>query len=157
AGRAAGALALAARAYRAADPPFAATCLREARRIYQLGRDHPGVRTTRPADFYPEETWIDDMTLAASLLHRVTGEDAYLADALAYARRARSGPGGVDLYNVYALANADLAPQAPDSDRRRLLGYLRDECDLARKRARDPFWLGAEYTWGTAAECAGAG
>lgn len=157
AGRSAAALALAARLYRAADPPLARRCAQAAVAFYACGRQHPGVLTTQPADFYPEESWHGDMALAAEQLYRLTGGKEYLRDALRFAAAAGPGTGAVSLYSIRGLAFAELVPVAPRRDRKRLLQALRAGCDQARSRAHDPFHLAVDLTWGTAGRACGAG
>ncbi|HEU5319269.1 MAG TPA: glycoside hydrolase family 9 protein, partial [Methylomirabilota bacterium] len=88
AGKYAAAFALGAALWRDRDRAFADTLGRKALAAYALGRRHPGVCQTAPAGapyFYEEENWADDMELAAAALHGLTGDAAYLRQALEYA------------------------------------------------------------------------
>jgi endoglucanase len=156
AGRCAAAFAMGARHYRAADPAFAGQCRRAAESVYALGQANPKTLTTEPASFYPERTWHDDMEWGAIELYRTTGQPAYLQQALEFAREA--GPAGEEtsVYNVHALAHYTLVRHAPRAERDRLLHYLRDDAELIRRRADNPYSLGTPYVWGTADAAAGS-
>src|SRR5438552_1227260 len=121
AGRAAAALALAARLYRAAEPDLAHRCADTAVAFYQCGLKHRGVLTTQPADFYPEKSWEPDMALAATHLYRLTNQAGYLQDALRFDSAAGPGEGAVSLYSIHALAHAELFPLVSRRNQRRLL------------------------------------
>lgn len=157
AGRTAAAFAIASRLYRPYAPAYAARCLAAAKSVYALGKKNPKVVTTQPFDFYPEETWQDDMEWGATALYQATSEPAYLTQALEFSRRA--GPAGTytSVYNVHALAHATLYPHAPVADQARLLEYLRVDAEAIRKRSEaSPYGLGVPYVWGTAEAAAGA-
>ncbi len=90
AGKYAAAFALGAMAFADVDPAFADTLREKAVAAYELGRRHPGVCQTAPGRapyFYEEENWVDDMELAAAELHALTGDVAYLEQAVEYAAR----------------------------------------------------------------------
>jgi endoglucanase len=157
AGRSAAALALAARLYQRADPALARRCRQTAVAFYECGLQHPVVVTTQPADFYPEQTWEQDMALAAERLYQLTHEPSYLSDALRFAEVRGTGGGALSLYGLHGLAHAGLVASAGPGDRQRLLAALREDCDQARARATDPFRLAVDLTWGTAGRACGAG
>jgi len=157
AGRTAAALAVASRLYRPYAPAYAARCLEAAKSVYALGLKHPEIVTTKPADFYPEKTWHDDMEWGAVELYKATGEPRYLAQALDFAHLA--GPAGTytSVYNVHALAHGTLYAHAPAADQKRLLEYLRLDAEAIRKHSEaSPYGLGVPYVWGTAEAAAGA-
>jgi hypothetical protein len=88
AGKFASAFALGSLEMRPFDAALADRLRERALAAYRLGRAHPGVCQTAPARapyFYEEGSWVDDMELAAAQLHEVTGEDAYLREAMEYA------------------------------------------------------------------------
>jgi hypothetical protein len=87
AGKFAAAFALGAAIFAERDPAFAQVLSTKALSSYRLGRENPGVCQTAPARapyFYEEANWVDDMELAAALLYEMTGDDAYLREAVAY-------------------------------------------------------------------------
>jgi hypothetical protein len=139
------------------DKPFAARCLQAAQSAYRLGLKTPEVLSTKPADFYPEKTWHDDMEWGAAQLFATTGRREYLEDAIAFSKQA--GPAG-DVPSVYctnAEAHLALYPHVPEPDKQRLLGYIRTDAEAARKKADNPYALGTALIWGTAEAAAGAG
>src|SRR3954447_8231573 len=69
AGRLIAAFALCARVYRASDPALARRCAPAARHVYRLADRHPRrLLSVSPHDFYPEDSWRDDMELGAAEL-----------------------------------------------------------------------------------------
>jgi hypothetical protein len=95
AGKYAAAFALGAATFRAVDPDFAATLATKARAAYEVGKRSPGVCQTAPAGapyFYEEDNWVDDMELGAAELFALTGDSAFMDDALAYAAREPVAP-----------------------------------------------------------------
>ena len=70
------------------DSAFARVLAGRARAAYSLGAAHPGVCQTAPARapyFYEEDSWADDMELAAAQLYALTHEAPYLTAALEFA------------------------------------------------------------------------
>lgn len=156
AGRTAAAFAMASRLYKGTDAEFANRCRGAAETVYRLGVSHPQIVTSKPADFYPETTWTDDMEWAAVELFKATGVRTYLDQALAYSRQAGTAGEPTSVYNTHALAHYALHPHAPAVDRERLLGYLRTDAELTQQRAQNPYGLGTPYVWGTTEVAAGA-
>jgi hypothetical protein len=157
AGRAAAALALAARLFRTAAPAQSRRYQTAAIRFYDCGRRHHGVLTTQPADFYPEKSWEQDMALAAEHLYRLTHSATYLRDAQRLAAVAGPGEGALSLYGLHGLAHEEVLPLVPQRRRKPFLEALRVDCDRAHARARPPFRLAVDPTWGTAGRACGAG
>jgi peptidoglycan/xylan/chitin deacetylase (PgdA/CDA1 family) len=90
AGKFASAFAAAAIAVARSDSSFAAILARRAEAAYAFGKLHPGVCQTAPCSapyFYEEENWVDDMELGAAMLHELSGDSAYLREALAWGDR----------------------------------------------------------------------
>lgn len=112
--------------------------------------------TALPFAFYPEDTWHDDMELGATeiaLAARrlgVAGAGAYLRDAMTYARGYLSAETGdtLNLYDVSALAHADLAAVTTDrKGRAQLVADLRRQVRTGADRAaKDVFHAGGVYT-----------
>jgi len=90
AGKLASAFALGSLELRPFDAELADSLEDRALAAYRLGREHPGVCQTAPAGapyFYEEANWVDDMELAAAQLHELTGNEAYLRQAMEYAEQ----------------------------------------------------------------------
>ncbi|MGI4791669.1 MAG: glycoside hydrolase family 9 protein [Janthinobacterium lividum] len=157
AGRTAAALAIASRLYQPYDRRYAARCLAAAESVYRLGLKNPHVLTTKPADFYPESSWQDDMEWAAIDLYRATGRPAYLHQAMEFARQAGPAHKYTSVYNTHAIAHYTLYAYAPPAVREDLLEYLRIDADYAKQHAQaNPYGLGTPYLWGTAEAASGA-
>ena len=157
AGRCAAAFAIASRLYHPYVPAFAARCLRAAESVYRLGLKNPKVLTTKPADFYPETTWEDDMEWGAIDLYKATGRPEYLAQAHEFARRAGPAETYTSVYNVHAMAHRTLYPYSSPAQKARLLDHLRVDAEGARAESvANPYGLGTPYVWGTAEAAAGA-
>jgi endoglucanase len=119
--------------------------------------------TALPNEFYPEDTWHDDMELGATeialALHRLgrSGARAYVRDAAGYAHGYLAGETGdtFNLYDVSALAHADLltAIRCTGGSRGLAVGPGRLVADLRRqvrtgadRAAKDVFHAGGIYT-----------
>ena len=95
-------------------------------------------------DFYLDPTEVDQRALAAAELHALTGEPAYLAEAIA------SAPPPADEVSWGSwnwLANAALAPHDPAS-RQRLLAETATYARHAATAGR-PWGIPSSYTWGS--------
>jgi endoglucanase len=130
AGRLTADFALCYRVFRASDPGYADRCLRSAETIYSLAGIHwkGQLQTAIPWDFYPENSWRDDMMLgatelaialqsaghAAALPARlpVKSPGTYLKDAAHWAGQwigsKADGSDTLNLYDVSALADYEL-------------------------------------------------
>jgi endoglucanase len=165
AGRVAAAFALAAQVDAARDPVKAAAALDAATTLYaQADTANPPrpLVTALPNEFYPEDSWHDDMEFGATeiaLASQKLGRDPkpYLAEAAAFARGYITGETGgtFNLYDTSALAHADLIkalravgnpaglPVTPAA----LLSDLRRQVQSGAVRASaDVFHAGADYT-----------
>lgn len=166
AGRVAAAFALAAQQDAARDPRRARAELRAATSLYaraDVTRPPKPLVTALPNEFYPEDTWHDDMELAATEIalaqHRLgrPGGRAYVRDAAGFARGYLAAETGdtFNLYDVSALAHADLVTAIRQTGGARglavrpgaLLGDLRRQLRTGADRAAaDPFHAGGVYT-----------
>lgn len=157
AGKMAAAFALGARTFAERDPAFADTLRARARSAYALGVRYPGVCQTAPASapyFYEEDSWADDMELGAALLHDLTGERAFLADAMTYARQEPLTPWmGADTarhYQWYPWHNAghfEAWRHASAAERRELARYYRTGLERVVARADHGFRIGIPFIW----------
>jgi hypothetical protein len=120
AGRTAAAFALSAQSLSATDPVVAVKRLAEARHLLSLADTHPtGLLTVSPHDYYPEDSWRDDLQLGWTEVARAdqalhlpsTLTDLATAAHWADARlRSDESRDTLNLYDVSALADAELAP-----------------------------------------------
>ena len=160
AGRLAAAFAACYEVYRAGDRGFADDCLRSGEHVFDLADTSPDgeLLSVSPHDFYPEETWQDDLELGAVELYHATGTHSYLTKAAhwakAWMRSAFDGADTLNLYDVSALADYELYkaigaagnPGGLDVSRADLLGDLRGQLEHAVAVAgNDPFQSG--FAW----------
>ncbi len=161
AGRLAADFGLCAQLFAAADPAFAAGCLRDGEDIYALADPSPVGRllTTAPFGFYPETQWRDDMELGATELAGAVGpgpqRTAYLDQAARWAAAylASGDQDTLNLYDVGGLAHYELARlllatgvAPPAVTIAELVGQLRSQLDGAvAVAATVPFAFG--YPW----------
>ncbi|GLW30759.1 glycoside hydrolase family 9 protein [Actinoplanes regularis] len=153
AGRVAAAFALAAQLE--PDPARARVRLDTAARLYaQAGTGAGDLVTTVPRDFYPEESFADDLALGAAelaLAARKLGDEraaTWAGLASRWADRTSGGDDGLTVYDVDALADAEVYRLSPDPT---LAADLRGRLDGAVKAAAaDPMGAtsgggGADY------------
>ncbi len=154
AGRSAAALAMAAQAWAGRDDLLARSASTAAVSLYALGLARPGVQPTCPADFYPEDTWTDDMQLAAAALYRLTADSAYLDAATRWSADAGDTEGPPSYADVQVLADAWLAPSVPD---RAVLATRAAAVRAAFSASADsdPTGWAGEGQWGSVATAAG--
>jgi endoglucanase len=156
AGRLAAAFAVCSEVYRASDPSFAKQCLRSGQHVYDLADTSPdGLLSVSPHDFYPEDSWQDDLELGAVELYTATGRRAYLTQAAHWAKAwiasAFDAGDTLNLYDVSALAHYELAKAIGGAggyevSRDDLLADLRRQLEHAVAVAGDdPF--GAGFAW----------
>src|SRR5207245_5473092 len=113
-GRAAAALAAASQVY-ADDATYSARLLDVARSAYAAGKQRQSAQSPDPTEFYGESSWQDDMALGAAVLAQVTGDAAFRADALMYARTLTTGPGSPIYWGGFdALALLETGLAFPD-------------------------------------------
>lgn len=157
AGKYAAAFALGAQLFAGRDAAFADSLRRRAVAAYALGKRHPGACQTAPgraAYFYEEDNWTDDMELGASQLFALTGERAYLADAVGFARREPVTPWmGADTarhYQWYPWHNAghhEVWRTGGRAERREMASYYRQGLRAVAGRAGNGFRVGIPFIW----------
>ncbi|MCU7724304.1 glycoside hydrolase family 9 protein [Actinoplanes sp. KI2] len=166
AGRVAAAFALAAQQDAIRYPTRARAEVRAATSLYaraDVKSPPKPLVTALPNEFYPEDTWHDDMELGATeialALSRLglPGGRAYVRDAAGYAHGYLAEETGdtFNLYDVSALAHADLitairqtgGPAGLALGRDRLIADLRRQVRTGADRAaKDVFHAGGVYT-----------
>ncbi|MGH7662915.1 MAG: glycoside hydrolase family 9 protein [Gemmatimonadaceae bacterium] len=157
AGKIAAALAAGARAFAATDTAFAALLAERAAAVYQLGVEDPGVCQTAPGRspyFYEEDNWVDDMELAATQLHVISGDPRYLTAAREYAEREPVTPWmGADTarhYQWYPWHNNghhELWREGGAEERRLAVEYYRRGIEAVVARADNGFRVGIPFVW----------
>jgi endoglucanase len=181
AGKAAAALALGAMEWAGDDPTFAGRCRTAAVEIDALGNSIAAGAATDPKQallvscvetpqeyaanrlncgFYNEDSWRDDMTLAAVELYDATGSASYLSDAIAYGSELEPAYASLGLLNLHDEAFYALYPHLPVSGtltRDVALARLRVDADRVRNRAaKDAYDVGQRaFLWGSSADIAG--
>ena len=161
-GRVSAAFALAAQVDATRDPSLAATEYQAATSLYAQANLSPGTLVTAlPRDYYPEDTWRDDMELGATeiaLAAQKLGRSAssYLSDAAGFAKAYIASPGGdtLNLYDTSALAHADLIKAMAAAgnpslavSKAALVADLKREVQIGASRASsDIFHAGGNYT-----------
>jgi hypothetical protein len=157
AGKYAAAFALGAMAFTERDPGFARMLRGKARAAYDLGRRYPGVCQTAPGRapyFYEEDNWVDDMELAAAELHALTGESAYLGQALEYASREPVTPWmGRDTarhyqwYPWHNYGHYEVWRLADEPGKATMAEYYRRGLEAVVARADSAFDVGVPFVW----------
>jgi peptidoglycan/xylan/chitin deacetylase (PgdA/CDA1 family) len=158
AGKFASAFALAAMTMEEYFPELIPNLTRRARMAFQFGEQHPGVCQTAPCRapyFYEEENWVDDMELAALLLHQLTGEEPYLQKAVEYGGREPVTPwmGATTArhYQWYPFVNLGHAYLSESGEREAeevFEGFLREGIRrVYRRGSGNAFCFGVPFIW----------
>ncbi len=157
AGKYAAAFALAARLHASGSDSVDALMKRKAVAAFALGEQFPGACQTAPGRspyFYEEESWVDDMELAAAELHALTGERTYLDAARRYAEREPVTPWmGADTarhYEWYPWWNAGhyaLWKTGSAADRAAAATFYEMGLALVAARATNGFRVGIPFIW----------
>lgn len=132
--------------------------LEAAKSLYALGKKYPGNAMSVPVKapyYYGESSWQDDMEWAAVELYRVTKDEAYLEDAIAYAKQAGDNPwmgqerhGHYEFFPYVNLAHWRLYEFLDEQGKREIAGYYRAGLERIRERAmKSPYRLGTPLVW----------
>ena len=181
AGKAAAALALGSEEWATDDPAFAAACLTAAQEIYALGKSIVEGTSTDPkfqllvtcvetpaeyasdqlnCGFYNEDSWRDDMTIAAVTLYEASGSAPYLADAVAFGTSLEAAYASLGLLNLHDEALYKLYAHLPASGaftQADVMAQLQIDAERVRSRAlKDRYNAGQRsFLWGSAADMSG--
>lgn len=136
-------------------PAYAESLKDKAVAAYAFGREHPGACQTASVlspYIYEEESWADDMELAAAELYRMTGDHTYLDQAEQYGRMEKVSPWmGADTarhYQWYPFINYGHAVLGGELGRDEFKGYLDDGITkIGSASAVDAFRHGVPYIW----------
>ena len=154
AGKAAAALALADIIWRGrGDTAYADLCRTHAQQIYTFGKNNQSAQPSKPADFYGETTWMDDMQLAAVELYKATGVSSYLTDAETWAPSVGSAWGWTDWGTLNFFAHYELYKVTTNTTlKNQLKQYMQQDLNANVTYANaDRFGMAAEYVWGSQA------
>jgi endoglucanase len=158
AGKYASAFALGSETLQRYYPDFCAILRTRAVEAYEWGKANPGVCQTAPCRapyFYEEDNWVDDMELAATQLYRLTGDSAFLHDAMQYGQAEPvvpwMGADGARHYQWYPFVNLGhyfLARQDEREEAQRVVTWLKDGIDRVKQRGETkPFRFGVPFIW----------
>ena len=156
AGKFASAFALASIILQRTDSAFARMLAVKAAEAYAYGAEHPGVCQTAPCRapyFYEEDSWADDMQLAAAQMFRLTREPRYRQDAMKFAAVEPVTPWmGADAarhYQWYPFVNlGHFYGVRGAGDRRTLTGYIKEGLERVYQRGKGtPFLFGVPFIW----------
>lgn len=158
AGKFASAFALGSRLLRPFYPEFAKRIAQKAKDAYEIGVAHPGVCQTAPCRapyFYEEDSWQDDMQLAATQLAATISKKNYISDAVRFGKG--EGPSqwmGTDSARHYQwypfvnLGHAILAQNKNKTISKDFVSYLRDDLNRLYNRGKsNPFLFGIPFIW----------
>ena len=159
AGKVAAAFALAAQVYTDTastvySPTLAAHYRDLAEAVYAWGKGRPAAQPGIPAAFYNEQTWQDDMALAAAELYRLMGNAAYRDEARAYAQDADSG-WWWDWGTVHGIAHRELALADP-AYQPTATQHLEQDLDNFVSSVHNPWGVIQPLVWGSAFPMMGA-
>lgn len=144
-------------------PEFAAKIMDKVRPAYDFALEKPGNTQTAcvvSPYFYEEDTWVDDIELAAATMYVLTGEDYWKRQASYWGElepvspwmEKGRGPGKeYHHYQWYPFINLGhyLLASAGDSQvKEEFAGYMKQGLSDMRDRAgNDPFMHGVPYLW----------
>ncbi|UYQ92548.1 glycoside hydrolase family 9 protein [Chitinophaga horti] len=155
AGKFASAFALGASLLNDKDAGYAKRLEERALSAYRLGIAHPGVCQTAPCGapyFYEEDSWKDDMELAAAQLATLKNDSQLLAQAQQWAREEPVTPWmGADTarhYQWYPFHNFGHSELATKSSGREWMEMYRTGIDAVWQKARsNAFYRGIPFIW----------
>lgn len=158
AGKFASAFALGAMVYGKKDPVTARLLRSHAETAYRLGLDKPGVCQTAPNRapyFYEEDNWVDDMELGAAALYQLSGDHAYLQQALQYSSHEKITPWmGTDTarhyqwYPFHNFGHYELAQHAAPKSKALPVSYYKQGIERVWQKAKsNAFFRGIPFIW----------
>lgn len=158
AGKFASTFALGAQIMREYDPEYAAKLQEKAKDAYEFAQTKPGAQQTASVVspyIYAEDSWADDMELAAIQLDYLGQGGEYLADAIKYAGMEPVTPWmGADTANHYQwypfvnLGHYFVAQNAKGAERDTVIAYMKKGLEGILKRGEtNPFLNGVPFIW----------
>lgn len=158
AGKFASAFALGSEVFRKLDPDFSGKMLAKAYQAYDYALEEPGNTQTAcnvSPYFYEEDTYTDDIELAAATFARYTGESRWMQQADYWGELEPVTPwmelGRGRHYQYYPFVNLGhyyLASSAEEPVRAKYVEFLRRGLQALKDRAGDdPFLNGIPFIW----------
>ena len=157
AGKFASCFAMAARIFQKFDPELSALFEKKAVDAYKFGKSKPGYCQTAcnvSPYFYEEESFADDMELAASELFQLISDAAFADEAMDWARQESVTPwmekGEARHYQYYPFVNLGHFNLSQDIEENRdeLINFYRQGLTSISERGEgDPFFYGIPFIW----------
>ncbi len=158
AGKFASTFAMGASLFKEIDPEFASKMMVKAEAAYRFAEEEPGNTQTAclvSPYFYEEDTYVDDIELAATSLYNLLKDEKWLKRADYWGELEPVSPwmelGRGRHYQFYPFINLGHYYLASSSDEKyaeKYQGFMRDGLDYLLKRAEgDPFLNGIPYIW----------
>lgn len=158
AGKFASGFAMASELFKESDPQYAARLREKAEKAYAFAEEVPGntqTACTVSPYFYEEDTYVDDIELAAATFYKNTGDAKWLKKADYWGQLEPVTPwmelGRGRHYQFYPFINLGHFYLASSKDKAvsaKYLGYMKDGLEHLRKRAADdPFIFGIPFLW----------
>ena len=137
-------------------PDYANTLKTKALEAYDWGKKNPGACQTAPCKapyFYEEDSWADDMELAAAELAKITTDKTFLQDALDFSKQESVTPWMINdtarHYQWYPFMNAghyQIATQTKDNQTLKEY-YHQGLTAIQTRAAKNPFLNGIPFIW----------
>lgn len=158
AGKFSSSFALGAQIFNELDPKFAAIMREKSIQAFEFAVEKPGNTQTAckvSPYFYEEDTYVDDIELAAATMYHYNNEPDWRKKADYWGQLEPVTPwmelGRGRHYQFYPFLNLGhyyLAKSSDGATRDKYLGYMRDALEHLRKRADDdPFMYGIPFLW----------
>lgn len=158
AGKFASSFALASEILKESDPKYAAKLKEKAIKAFAFAEEFPGNTQTAcvvSPYFYEEDTWVDDVELAAATFYKYTGEESWRKRADYWGQLEPVTPwmelGRGRHYQFYPFINLGHYYLATSSDkvtRDKYIKYMKDGLEhLLNRAADDPFIYGIPFLW----------
>lgn len=138
-------------------PDFAKSLVQRAKDAYDFGLQFPGTTQTAPCRspyFYEEDNYVDDMELAALMLHQLEPQKGHLGEAVEYARAEPTTPWmGADTarhYQWYPFVNLGhyLGAKQPEGVSKQFEGFMKLGIEKVWERGKtNPFLNGVPFIW----------
>ena len=158
AGKFASSFALASEILKESDPEYAAKLRDKAVKAFAFAEEFPGNTQTAcvvSPYFYEEDTWVDDVELAAATFYKYTGDTNWRKRADYWGQLEPVTPwmelGRGRHYQFYPFINLGhyyLASSSDKATKDKYIQYMKDGLEHLRKRAADdPFIYGIPFLW----------
>lgn len=137
---------------------FRERLIQKSKEAYEFAKSKPGVCQTAPCRapyFYEEENYVDDMALAAAVLHFIQNDKITYDEALKYLKSEPIVPWiGKDTARHYQwypfvnLAHYFIAINSDQKTKKEIINYIKSGLGLIRQKAvSNPFRIGIPFIW----------